>query len=179
MDISSKGKVRARKVNYMHASEVKQVNYPLRFKAKAQLKYFQTRETWRVTDFLFNPMILMMVVPLLLLLVLPKMINTNDAETQKVRHPTPTLTIPFSNMLSLAHTTTRSCKIFPRWTCRICRICRRCSPTSLVVVPNHSRHQQRAEGQRQSRRNEDTFEHIVYSIIMIGFSKIIVCVKLV
>lgn len=85
VDISSKGKLRARKVNYMHAGEVKQVAYPLKFKAKTQLKYFLARETWRMTDFLFNPMVLMMVLPFLILLVLPKLVNTNDAETQKVK----------------------------------------------------------------------------------------------
>lgn len=85
VDISSKGKIRARKVNYIQTSAVNQVNYPLRFKAKSQYKYFQVRETWKITDFLFNPMVLMMVLPLLLIMVLPKMINTNDPETQRVR----------------------------------------------------------------------------------------------
>ena len=83
VDITSKGKMRARKVNYLSASAVHQLNYPLRFKAKAPYKYFLTRETWKVTDFLFNPMVLMMVLPLLLLLVIPKMVNVNDPETQR------------------------------------------------------------------------------------------------
>lgn len=39
------------------------------------------REQWRVTDFLFNPMVLMMVVPLVLIMILPKMLN--DPETKK------------------------------------------------------------------------------------------------
>ena len=84
VDITSKGKTRARKVNYIQSSAVHQLNYPLRLKAKNAYKYFQMRETWRITDALFNPMVLMMVLPLLLLLVLPKMMNAADPETQRV-----------------------------------------------------------------------------------------------
>jgi hypothetical protein len=75
--------MRARKVNYLSASAVHQLNYPLRFRAKAPYKYFHARETWKITDFLFNPMVLMMVLPLLLLLVIPKMVNVADPETQR------------------------------------------------------------------------------------------------
>ena len=84
VDITTKGKTRARKVNYIQSSAVHQLNYPLRFKAKNAYKYFQVRETWKITDALFNPMVLMMVLPLLLLLVLPKMMNAADPETQRV-----------------------------------------------------------------------------------------------
>ena len=84
VDINSKGKIRARKVNYIQTSAVQQLSYPLKFKSKGQFKYFQMRETWKVTDFLFNPMVLMMVLPLLLIMVLPKMMNAADAETQRV-----------------------------------------------------------------------------------------------
>lgn len=44
-------------------------------------RYFQVREQWHITDFLFNPMIMMMVCPLLLIMVLPKLMN--DPETKK------------------------------------------------------------------------------------------------
>ncbi len=84
VDINSKGKIRARRVNYIQSSAVQQLSYPLRFKAKAQFKYFQIRETWKVTDFLLNPMVLMMVLPLLLIMVLPKMMNAADPDTQRV-----------------------------------------------------------------------------------------------
>ncbi|KAJ6222520.1 hypothetical protein RDWZM_001065 [Blomia tropicalis] len=83
VDINSKGKIRARKINYIQATEVKQLTYPLKFKAKVPFKYFQIRETWKITDFIFNPMVLMMVLPLLFIMVLPKMMNANDPETQK------------------------------------------------------------------------------------------------
>ncbi|KAI1307226.1 ER membrane protein complex subunit 7 [Halotydeus destructor] len=83
VDVNSKGKMRARKVNYLQTSAVSQIAYPLRFKPKGPYKYFHTRETWRLTDMLMNPMVLMMVLPLLLIMVLPKMMNAADPETQK------------------------------------------------------------------------------------------------
>ena len=86
VDVTSKGKIRARKVNYLKANAVIAQNYPLFFKPRQPYHYFQVRETWRITDFLYNPMVLMMVLPLLLIMVLPKMINTNDPEAQKVSY---------------------------------------------------------------------------------------------
>lgn len=85
VDISgrAKGKIRARKVNFLQNSAVVTVSYPLRFKAKEPAPFFEKREQWKVTDMLFNPMVLMMVLPLLLLLVLPRLINSQDPETQK------------------------------------------------------------------------------------------------
>ncbi|KAI4467384.1 hypothetical protein MML48_2g00014150 [Holotrichia oblita] len=81
VEINSKGKFRARRVNHIQTSQVNQVPYPLRMKPLGRTKYFQIREQWRVTDFLLNPMVLMMVLPLLLIMVLPKMMN--DPETKK------------------------------------------------------------------------------------------------
>lgn len=81
VEINSKGKYRARKVNYIQTSQVIQVPYPLRMKPVGKLRYFQIREQWRLTDFLFNPMVIMMVLPLLLLMILPKMMN--DPETKE------------------------------------------------------------------------------------------------
>ncbi|XP_053614247.1 endoplasmic reticulum membrane protein complex subunit 7 [Plodia interpunctella] len=81
VEINSKGKFRARKVNFVQTSQVIQVPYPLRMKVSSKLRYFQAREQWRVTDFLFNPMVIMMVLPLLLIMILPKMMN--DPETKE------------------------------------------------------------------------------------------------
>ncbi|KAF8788511.1 ER membrane protein complex subunit 7-like [Argiope bruennichi] len=83
VDINSKGKFRARKLNYVQTNLVQHVPYPLKFKVRAPYKYFQVREAWRITDFLMNPMILMMVLPLLLIMILPKMMNAADPETQR------------------------------------------------------------------------------------------------
>ena len=38
-------------------------------------RYFQKREEWKVTDVLFNPMVMMMVLPLLIFTILPKMMQ--------------------------------------------------------------------------------------------------------
>ncbi|KAJ0173926.1 hypothetical protein K1T71_010072 [Dendrolimus kikuchii] len=80
VEINSKGKYRARKVNYIQTSQVIQVPYPLRMKALSKFRYFQVREQWRLTDFLFNPMVIMMVLPLLLIMILPKMMNDPEAK---------------------------------------------------------------------------------------------------
>lgn len=83
VDITSRGKIRARKINFIQPNQVQATTYPLRFKVKFPFKYFQTRESLRITDFIFNPMFLMMVLPLLLVMGLSKTVNMNDAETQK------------------------------------------------------------------------------------------------
>lgn len=55
--------------------------YPLKLKAVTTFRYFQQREQWKVTDFLFSPMVLMMILPLILLVLLPKIMS--DPETKK------------------------------------------------------------------------------------------------
>ncbi|XP_040581111.1 LOW QUALITY PROTEIN: endoplasmic reticulum membrane protein complex subunit 7 [Lepeophtheirus salmonis] len=81
VDINSKGKIRARKVNNLQPSQVNQIQYPLRMKPAGRINYFEKREQWKWTDVLMNPMILMMVLPLLLITVLPKLMI--DPETKK------------------------------------------------------------------------------------------------
>lgn len=81
VDITAKGKVRARMVNNLQPSQVTLKPYPLRFETKEKMRYFQKREEWKITDLLMNPMVMMMVLPLLLITVLPKMMG--DPETQR------------------------------------------------------------------------------------------------
>lgn len=81
VDINSKGKHRARKNNLVQPSQVSQLPYPLRLKPMGKFRYFQKREEWKVTDVLFNPMVMMMLLPLLLVTILPKMMQ--DPETKK------------------------------------------------------------------------------------------------
>lgn len=50
-------------------------------KSMGKFRYFQKREEWKITDMLMNPMVLMMILPLLLITVLPKMMN--DPETKR------------------------------------------------------------------------------------------------
>uniref|UniRef100_A0A0M3I6X7 EMC7_beta-sandw domain-containing protein n=1 Tax=Ascaris lumbricoides TaxID=6252 RepID=A0A0M3I6X7_ASCLU len=83
VDITSKGKFRARRLNLLQPSVVSSLPYPLRLTTAHQISYFRAREEWRLIDMLSNPMVLMMVVPLLLLVVLPKLVNTNDPEVKK------------------------------------------------------------------------------------------------
>ncbi len=81
IDINSKGKIRARKVNNVQPTQVSQVSYPLKLKSLGKHRYFHKREEWKITDMLMNPMVMMMVLPLLLITVLPKMMN--DPETRR------------------------------------------------------------------------------------------------
>ncbi|KAG7461341.1 hypothetical protein MATL_G00209080 [Megalops atlanticus] len=83
VDIASKGKMRARAVKYMKSSEVIRQPYPLQMRSSGPHSYFVKRETWGWTDFLMNPMVVMMVLPLLIIVLLPKVINTNDPEMRK------------------------------------------------------------------------------------------------
>ncbi|XP_064636633.1 endoplasmic reticulum membrane protein complex subunit 7-like [Lineus longissimus] len=83
VDITTTGKIRARRVNNVQPSLVSTVQYPLKFKPRGNAKYFQMREQWKITDFLFNHMVLMMVLPFLVIVLLPKLVNTSDPETQK------------------------------------------------------------------------------------------------
>ena len=57
-----------------------QVPYPLKLKAAGPFKYFQQREQLRITDFIMNPMVLMTLIPLLFMMVLPRL---SDPETRK------------------------------------------------------------------------------------------------
>ncbi|XP_062324198.1 ER membrane protein complex subunit 7 [Osmerus eperlanus] len=83
VDITSKGKMRARLVNYIKTSEVIRQPYPLQIRSPGPHTYFMKRETWGWTDFLMNPMVMMMVLPLLIIVLLPKVVNTNDPEMRK------------------------------------------------------------------------------------------------
>lgn len=82
VDINSKGKVRTRKLNLIQPSDVTVLRYPLSFESKGYPNYFQKREQFRVMDILMSPMVLMMIVPLLLVVVLPKLVN-QDPELQR------------------------------------------------------------------------------------------------
>ena len=59
VDISgrAKGKIRARKVNFLQNSAVVTVPYPLRFRVKEPAAFFEKRESWSVKEMLFNPMV--------------------------------------------------------------------------------------------------------------------------
>ncbi|KAK2879238.1 hypothetical protein Q8A67_020029 [Cirrhinus molitorella] len=83
VDITSTGKMRARVVNYIKTSEVIRLPYPLQMRCVGLHSYFIPRETWGWSDFLMNPMVLMMVLPLLIILLLPKVFNPSDPEMRR------------------------------------------------------------------------------------------------
>ena len=60
--------------------QVTQLPYPLKLRPLGPYQFFLKREQWRITDILFSPMVMMMVLPVVLILVLPKMMN--DPETR-------------------------------------------------------------------------------------------------
>jgi ER membrane protein complex subunit 7 len=66
---------------HVQPAVVTQIPYPLKIKALTTYRYFQQREQWKVTDFLFSPMVLMMILPLVLLVLLPKIMS--DPETKR------------------------------------------------------------------------------------------------
>lgn len=82
VDINAKGKIRARKVNFIQPGEVVTMKYPLNFETHGVPNYFQKREVYRLTDVIMNPMFLTLLVPLALLLILPK-IASQDPEMQR------------------------------------------------------------------------------------------------
>ncbi|XP_060119231.1 ER membrane protein complex subunit 7 [Heteronotia binoei] len=83
VDITSKGKMRARYVNYIKTSEVVRLPYPLQMKSSGPPSYFIKRESWGWTDFLMNPMVMMMILPLLIFVLLPKVVNTSDPDMRR------------------------------------------------------------------------------------------------
>lgn len=87
VDITSKGKIRARRVNYIQPSLVQTLDYPLSFRPKGIYNYFIPRETWRITDILLNPMVILMVVPLVIIWLLPKMMNPQEVQAQRESIP--------------------------------------------------------------------------------------------
>lgn len=82
VDISKTGKIRARKVNLVNLHEVNIMKYPLRFEKPQKPNYFEKREVFRLMDIISHPMFLQYFVPLVLVLLLPKLL-AQGAETQQ------------------------------------------------------------------------------------------------
>ncbi|KAA0188229.1 ER membrane protein complex subunit 7 [Fasciolopsis buskii] len=83
VDINSKGRIRARRVNAPQPNAVKELPYPLRLSSAGNAVYFKPREQLRTLDVLFSPSVLYILVPLLVVMALTRLINTNDPELQK------------------------------------------------------------------------------------------------
>ena len=57
IDVSTRGSIRARKLNHMKPSSVSVLKYPLDLKPLALTKYFQVREKFSILDMLKSPMV--------------------------------------------------------------------------------------------------------------------------
>lgn len=104
VDITSKGKIRARRLNLIQPNDVQTLKYPLNFESRGYPNYFLKREQFLILDILLSPMVLMMVVPLLLVVVLPKLVN-QDPELQRELQQSPMLQ-PTQNMPDLGEMVT-------------------------------------------------------------------------
>lgn len=94
VDITSKGKIRARRVNHIQPAIVQTLDYPLKFKPRSLHNYFLPRETWRIMDLLLNPMVIMMVLPLVIIWLLPKMMNPQEGQAQRDNIQMPEYNVP-------------------------------------------------------------------------------------
>ncbi|TPP58777.1 ER membrane protein complex subunit [Fasciola gigantica] len=83
VDINSKGRIRARRVNAPQPNAVKELPYPLRLSSGGNAVYFKPREQLRTLDVLFSPSVLYVLGPLIVVMALTRLINTNDPEMQK------------------------------------------------------------------------------------------------
>ena len=119
VDITSKGKIRARRVDNIQPSLVQTIDYPLKFNPKSLHNYFQPRETWHVMDLLLNPMVIMMVVPLLIVWVLPKLISPQEvAQSQRDTMQMPEYNVPelsemMANMFGRQSGDSAACQALP------------------------------------------------------------------
>jgi len=57
VDISSRGSIRARKLNHLKPSAVSTLKYPLELKPLGMTKHFQVREKFSILDMLKSPMV--------------------------------------------------------------------------------------------------------------------------
>ncbi|XP_034473884.1 ER membrane protein complex subunit 7 homolog [Drosophila innubila] len=103
VDISYKGNFRARKLSHIRPNQVVKLPYPLYLKPIRRHRYFRIREQWNIMDYVLNPMVLLMVVPLVLMLLLPRLINDPETkrEIENIQFPKiPTVVPDFGDMLT-------------------------------------------------------------------------------
>ncbi|KAH8410156.1 hypothetical protein KR009_007098, partial [Drosophila setifemur] len=103
VEITGKGKYRARKVNYIQPSVVTQLAYPLRLQPIGRRRYFLNRQQWQIVDVILNPMILVLVVPVILMMVVTRVMSDPEAkmELESISMPKIMSDVPdFGDMLS-------------------------------------------------------------------------------
>ncbi|KAH8298342.1 hypothetical protein KR018_006566, partial [Drosophila ironensis] len=82
LEITAKGKYRARRVSYVQPWVIDHIPSPLRLLPIARRRFFHERQQWSIVDFVLNPMVLIMTVPLMLLLIVPRIINDPEAKKE-------------------------------------------------------------------------------------------------
>lgn len=102
VDINSKGKIRARRLNLIQPSDITVLRYPLSFESRGQPSYFAKREQFRILDILMSPMVLMMVLPLVLIVILPKLINQDPELQRELQQTSSSFLQPNQNMPGLS-----------------------------------------------------------------------------
>jgi hypothetical protein len=85
VDINSKGKLRAREVDYIQPGQVVPLKYPLHFDAYEKKSYFQKHEKIQWTDVLWNPVFQFMVIGIPLLVILSKTIPQGEEMEQAMQ----------------------------------------------------------------------------------------------
>lgn len=137
IDINSKGKIRSRKLNLIQPNDVKMLQYPLVFESRGMPNYFMKREQFRVFDILLSPMVLMMIVPLLLVLVLPKLVP-NSPELEREMQQTQNLLQPTGELPSMSEFMQKAFGGAPRRS----PTARQQNPSTYTAVPRASKSQQ-------------------------------------
>uniref|UniRef100_A0A0N4ZG65 DUF2012 domain-containing protein n=1 Tax=Parastrongyloides trichosuri TaxID=131310 RepID=A0A0N4ZG65_PARTI len=83
VDITTKGKMRARRNILIQPNAVNLVPYPLEMIPRGRIVYFNARnDGFKITDVLFSPMVLMLVLPMALMYIMPKIVD-KDPELKK------------------------------------------------------------------------------------------------
>ncbi|KAL3318647.1 ER membrane protein complex subunit 7 [Cichlidogyrus casuarinus] len=101
VDVNSKGKLRARQVNFLKPAEVIPLSHtPLVFNTMGKAQFFVPREQLRTLDMLMNPTILIMLVLFALVFILPRMIDTDDPEVQQMMSGSQNMPTSISDVMS-------------------------------------------------------------------------------
>ncbi|XP_034667505.1 ER membrane protein complex subunit 7 homolog [Drosophila subobscura] len=127
VEINAKGKYRARALSYVEPGTISQIAYPLRLPAAKRRQFFTEREQWRFVDFILNPMVLIMLAPVLMLMIVPRIIRDPQTKRElenlqfpKVPNNMPDLSDMLTSLLSAKPPTPIPEKTAPKQICKSC-----------------------------------------------------------
>ncbi|XP_060084489.1 ER membrane protein complex subunit 7-like [Ylistrum balloti] len=69
------GRKRASKVDYVQPNHIRQIEYPLVFRMVNKSRFFQERSSLKLDDIINNPMVVTVLLPLMILLLFPKILS--------------------------------------------------------------------------------------------------------